>query len=113
MGELEVQFSNDTPVWTENGVVRFADILGRPVELSLWAIKWRLDGRPNGISFHKSHRVAVAFAAVQIDSQPETPARLVTVSDWLYNKVQECDYYWTNLHSFEEAETYEGPKWNH
>ena len=113
MGELEVQFRDDTLVWTEDGIVRLADILGRPVEKSLWAIKWALGDAHNGISFHKNHKIAVEFAKVQMDSQPETPARLVPVSDWLYDKVQKCHYYWTDLKTFAEAKTYGGPKWNH
>ena len=113
MGEIEVQFRNDTLVLTENGVERLDVLLGRPVEKSLWAIKWRLNGVPNGISFHKSHRIAVAVAEVQIDSKPETPARLVTVSEWLYKKVEKCQYYWTNLNSFEEAVYYKGETWSH
>lgn len=113
MSIVEIEFNNKTRVLTENGVEFLVDLLGRPVELSLWALKWTLNGVPNGISFHKSHKVAKAFAAAQIDSVPESPARLVEVSDWLYNKVQKCQYYWTNMNDFEEAKTYGGEKWNH
>lgn len=113
MSNLVIEFTNEALVVTENGVERLVDILHRPVDPSLWAIKWCFKGHPNGISFHKSHKVAKAFAQAQIDSQPDGPARLVNVSPWLYENVQEHDYCWTNIDSFDEAVTYQGPVCSH
>jgi hypothetical protein len=110
---LEIEFTNNTLVMTENGVERLTDILHRPVENCLWAIKWCFKGYPNGISFHKSHKHAKDFADVQIDSQPAGPARLVNVSDNIYQCVQKHGYCWTNLLEFEEAQTYKEDTWKH
>lgn len=109
MSTLYLEVTDDTLVATERGVVRLRDILHRSVEPSLWAICWRFGGNiRNGISFHRSHKEARDFAHAQVDNQPDGPARLVKVSQWLADKVNEEKYYWTNLSTFEEAETYEG-----
>lgn len=113
MPQLEIEFTNNTLVVTEQGVERLEDILHRPVSQCLWAIKWVYGALPNGISFHRSHKLAKSFAAMQIDSKPEGCARLVDVSAYLYDCVQKHGYCWTNLTSFAEAETYEGESWNH
>ena len=108
MKKLQIEFTNETLVMTGRGVQRLADILHRPVQNCLWAIKWCKDGGPNGISFHKSHKSAKDFADKQIDSIPHGPARLVDVSKNIYECVQKNDYCWTKLSDFAEAETYEG-----
>lgn len=113
MTSLQIEFTDDTLVLTEQGVERLTDILRRPVSPCLWAIKWKFRGEPNGISFHKSHQLAKKFAKLQIDSEPDGPARLVDVSSYIYNCVQEQEWCWTNLSCFSEALTYEGEKWNH
>ena len=113
MARIEFEFTDETLVLTEQGVERLQDILRRPVMPCLWAIKWRFKDRPNGISFHKSHDLARKFAALQLDSEPDGPARLVDVSQYIYDCVEEFEYCWTSLRCFEEAKTYEGEKWNH
>ena len=113
MRNVYIEFTDDTLVHTEQGVERLADLLHRPVTQCLWAICWQFKGYPNGISFHPSHSEAKKFAEMQIDSQPSGPARLVDVSDYLCNCVNEHGYCWTNLTCFDEAMTYGGEQWNH
>ena len=113
MPEIQIEFTDDTLVLTEDGVERLADILKRPVSKSLWAIKWKFGKIPNGISFHQSHKSAKKFADLQIDSIPDGPARLVDVSEHIYSCVEKSEYCWTNLQSFDDAKTYEGETWNH
>lgn len=113
MRELEIEFTDDTLIMTDKGLERLSDLLRRPITPSLWAIKWCYKGQANGISFHRSHKDARAFAEMQIDSEPNGPARLVDVSNWLVNSVKEHDYCWTNLNSFNEAATYGGPECRH
>jgi len=110
---LYIQFTDNTYVATERGIERLVDILHRPVAPCLWAIKWTVEGKPNGISFHKSHGHARKFAELQIDSEPDGPARLVNVSDHIYNCVEEHEYCWTDLSSFDEARSYQGKTWTH
>lgn len=111
--ELEIEFTDKTYVMTERGVERLTDLLHRPVKPCLWAIKWKFNGTPNGISFHRSHKHAKGFASVQIDSEPDGPARLVDVSQSIMDCVEKNGYCWTNLTSFDEALTYEGEVWKH
>jgi hypothetical protein len=113
MPELQIEFTNDTLISTVQGVERLETLLRRSVHPCLWAIKWCFQNRPNGISFHKSHKMAKKFAEQQIDSVPDGPARLVDVSDYIYECTQKHGYCWTNIGDFSEAKTYEGEKWNH
>lgn len=111
--DLYIEFNDSTWVKTERGAEKLVDLLHRPVTQCLWAIKWCFQGKPNGISFHKSHGLAKKFAEQQIDSKPDGPARLVDVSDHIYNCVQAREYCWTNLSNFEQAKTYTGEEWIH
>lgn len=113
MADMYIEFTDETLVLTEKGVEKLATLLHRPVNPALWAIKWEFDGKPNGISFHRSHKEAKQFAEVQLDSKPESHARLVDVSEWLLKYVKEYGYCWTNLNSFSEALTYRGLACNH
>lgn len=113
MRDLVIEFTDDTLIMTERGIERLSALLRRPVNPVLWAIKWKYKDIPNGISFHRAHKDAKKFAAMQIDSVPDGPARLVDVSPWLVEAVKEHDYCWTNLNSFEEALTYKGPTCSH
>ena len=106
---IEIEFTDNTLVATQSGVMRLTDLIRRPIEKSLWAVQWQFRGVPNGISFHCSHKGARDFARMQMDSVVTGPARLVVVSDWLYDNVQQHEYCWTNLTSFEEAKEYTGP----
>lgn len=112
---MYLEVTDDTLVATERGIMRLADILHRPVDPSLWAICWNYANTPNGISFHRSHKEAKEFVqAMHIPlSKPSGPARLVKVSQYLADKVNDEGYCWTNLATFEEAETYGGIKCNH
>ena len=113
MPGLQIEFTDDTLVYTEQGIERLATLLERPVSQCLWAVKWKFRDIPNGISFHKSHKSAKLFSESQIDSSPEGPARLVDVSDFIYKYVASHDYCLTNLKSFEEAATFKGDVCNH
>jgi len=101
MTKLSFEFTDDTLVMTSQGVERLADILHRPVHTALWAIKW-----PTGISFHNSHKDLGPFIAQQMELKPEGPARLIDVSKYIAEAVQENGFCCTQLNSFEEAATY-------
>lgn len=112
MPNLAIEFSEETLVLTDSGVERLGDLLRREVIPSLWAIKWNLRGRPNGVSFHKSHKAAKTFADLQLDSVPDGPARLVDVCPTIYKHVKDNGHCWTSLVSFEDAAKYEGKVWS-
>lgn len=103
MPHLEFEFSNDTLVVGPRGVERLCDLLHREVKPCVWAIKWK---NPDRISFHKSHKHLHDFVALQLDSEAESPARLVNVSEYIYQCVEEEDYCVVNLSDFSEAEKY-------
>ena len=113
MRNVYIEFTDNTLVQTDQGVQKLTDLLHRPVNQCLWAICWKFKGFHNGISFHPSHAEAKKFAEMQIDSYPAGPARLVDVSDFLCDCVNEHGFCWTNLTSFDEAMTYEGEKCSH
>lgn len=113
MSRLEIEFTNETLVMTERGIERLQDLLHRPVDPALWAVKWSHKGNFNGISFHRSHGEVKDFVEKQIDSVPYGPARLIDVSPWLLDNVNTHGYCWTNLTEFEEAKTYGGPGCKH
>ena len=112
MPEMQIEFTDNTYVVTEQGVERLVDLLHRPVHPCLWAIKWQSGGKFNGVSFHKSHKAAKSFVSMQLDSKPLGCARLVDVSKPIYDNVQQNGFCWAKLNSFDEALTYEGEIWN-
>ncbi|RZK44055.1 MAG: hypothetical protein EOO61_04480 [Hymenobacter sp.] len=113
MKDLLIEFSDNTLVATDQGVQRLATLLDRHVFPCLWAVRWKFGALPNGISFHASHKAAKDFVNMQIDSEPDGPARLVDVSDHIMQCVNKNGYCWTNLTEFSEAKTYEGETWKH
>ena len=115
MTNMYLEVTDDALVSTERGIVRLRDILKRAVEPSLWAICWNFGDIRNGISFHRSHKDAKKFVdELKIPNLvPNGPTRLVKVSQYLADKVNNEGYCWTNLSSFEEAETYEGEPCSH
>jgi hypothetical protein len=113
MPGLQIEVNDNSLIATDQGVQRLSDLLHRQVHPCLWAIKWKYEGINNGISFHKSHAAAKKFAEMQIDSEPDGPARLVDVSQHIMDCVTKNGYCWTNLNCFSEAVTYEGETWKH
>lgn len=111
MVKLDLEFTDNTLVYTQEGVELLTDLLKRSVEPCLWAIKWRYRDKVEGISFHGSHKLARKFSETTCDSIPDGPTRLVNVSNYLSKKAQKDGYVWTNLKDFEDAKTYEGEIW--
>ena len=115
MSEVYLEVTDNTLVATDRGVMRLAEILHRPVEPSLWAICWNYENTHNGITFHRSHKSARQFV-LDMDvpeCKPNGPARLVRVSQYLVDKVEQDGFCWTNLSTFEDAQTYGGPECSH
>jgi len=106
---MHVEFTDDTLVATERGIEKLRDILHRPVEPCLWAVKW-----PSCMSFHATHKDVKKFVDVQVHCVPQGPARLVDVSASILAAVIEDGYVVTDLTEFDQALTHEVHKpWKH
>lgn len=102
---LEIEYTDTTTVFTPKvGVERLVDV-GRRLggKNYAWANQWI-----GGITLHKSHRDAKALASAQINGGAKyCPPKLIPVSNWIFNEIQNLGTIWLALESLEEAEYYE------
>ena len=78
----------------------------------LWAVPWAKQGKRDGITFHTCYRSAQNYIAKHHmrtagrEGYPSDKARLVPVSDWVFNWVSENGDFWAPIDYMSEAETF-------
>lgn len=102
--EMYLEFTNDTWVMTDNGLVKLRDLLSRDVDHVLWAVSWDT----GNITFHPNHSSIREFVKLQVGASTVGPARLVSVSQYIFDAVATKGFLCTPLKSFEEAADYDG-----
>lgn len=105
---MQLNVYADTVVQTCEGLKLLKDmILQTPY---LWAVPWTVDNNQRGVTFHRSYKEAHNYISkyklCKGAPHPTDNPRFVSVSNWLYDYVNNYGSFWTDLKYLSDAETY-------
>lgn len=110
-----LQIDPSTMIKTSDGPKSYQQLVDS-AELCLWAVPWVQQGNHDGITFHCKYNAARRYVDYYIKthpgadfnvSRPNDKPRLVPVSQWLYDYVEENGDFWTPLNYLHEATSYQ------